>query len=96
VNLNSLAGTKVFCSWLILKRIDMAWLKHTYATQLPQSLFSLQAPEPISNPKMVLFNEALAHDLGVAEHLQDEQNTLAYLAGNEAAPESQPLSLIHI
>ena len=57
----------------INKHIYMAWLNHSYTTQLPQSLYSVQAPEPVSNPEMVLYNSALADELGIAEHLKEEQ-----------------------
>ncbi len=70
----------------------MAWLKHTYATQLPQNLYSEQAPVPVGNPKMALYNEALAKELGIAKHLKDEQEALAYLSGNETVPGSQPIA----
>jgi uncharacterized protein YdiU (UPF0061 family) len=70
----------------------MAWLKHTYATQLPQNLYSVQAPKPVSNPELVLYNEALANELGVAKHFNEEQKTLAYLSGNETVAGSQPIS----
>ncbi len=70
----------------------MAWLKHTYATQLPSSLYSVQAPWPVSDPQMALYNEALAHELGIAEHLKDTEKALAYLSGNETVPGSQAIS----
>ncbi len=70
----------------------MAWLKHTYATQLPQNLYSKQAPKPVGNAQMALFNEALAMELGIAKDLSEEQKTLAYLSGNEKVPGSQPIA----
>jgi uncharacterized protein YdiU (UPF0061 family) len=70
----------------------MAWLKHTYATQLPVTLYSLQDPQPVSDPQLMLFNEALAHELGIAEYLKEEEKALAYLSGNETVPESQAIS----
>ncbi|MEQ8705393.1 MAG: YdiU family protein [Phaeodactylibacter sp.] len=70
----------------------MAWLKHTYAAQLPASLYSEQVPEPVGNPAMVLYNEALAEDMGVAGHFEDEQKALGYLSGNETVPGSQPIA----
>ena len=69
----------------------MAWLKHTYVTQLPQNLYSVQAPEPVSNPEMILFNNSLADELRVTDHLND-QEVLSYLSGNETVPGSQPIS----
>ena len=70
----------------------MAWLRHTYATQLPPNLYSDQSPVPVSNPQMALFNEALARELGIAGHLKKEQNALAYLSGNETVHGSQPIA----
>ncbi|MEM8894870.1 MAG: YdiU family protein [Bacteroidota bacterium] len=70
----------------------MAWLKNTYVTQLPKSLFSAQKPVPVGNPSMALYNESLANKLGVTEHLKDARQTLGYLSGNEVVPESQPIA----
>ena len=70
----------------------MPWLKHTYATQLPKNLYSVQAPKPVSNPQIALYNKALAEELGVAEYLKEEQKAVAYLSGNEMVPESQAIS----
>jgi uncharacterized protein YdiU (UPF0061 family) len=70
----------------------MTWLRHTYATQLPKKLYSAQAPVPVGNPKMVLYNEALAKALGIAGYLKEEQKALAYLSGNETVPGSQPIA----
>jgi len=41
---------------------------------------------------MALYNEALAHELGIAEHLKDTEKALAYLSGNETVPDSQAIS----
>ncbi len=70
----------------------MSWLQYTYATQLPQSLFSLQEPVPVSNPQMSLFNDALAKELGVAQQLKNEEKRLAYLSGNETIEGGQPIA----
>lgn len=70
----------------------MTWLKHTYVTQLPESLYSEQAPEPVRQPKMALYNKSLAKELEIAKHLKDEQIALAYLSGNETIQGSQPIA----
>ncbi|NRA50353.1 MAG: YdiU family protein [Phaeodactylibacter sp.] len=70
----------------------MTWLKNTYAEQLPERLYAVQAPEPVSNPEMALFNEALADQLGVAEYFKDKERTLAYLSGNETEAGSQTIA----
>ena len=90
--LDRIAGTKVFPLWLDSKRIDMAWLKKTYATQLPENLYSVQAPVPVGNPEMVLYNEALADDLGVTQYFKEKEEAMGYLSGNEIVPGSQPIA----
>ena len=72
--------------------MNMAWLKHTYATELPDNLFSEQAPQKVSQPKMALFNDALADELSVAEHFSDKSKTLALLSGNETSAGSRPIA----
>jgi len=70
----------------------MTWLKHTYATQLGKSLYSLQAPEAVSKPSLTLFNQALANELGIAKHFEKEDIAVAYLSGNEIVAESKPIA----
>lgn len=70
----------------------MAWLKHTYATQLSENLFSEQSPQKVSQPRMALFNKVLAEELGIAENFSDKSKTLALLSGNEVAAGSQPIA----
>jgi len=70
----------------------MAWLKHTYATQLPENLYSVQDPIAVTDPTMALFNEDLAKGLGITKHFKEEHKTLAYLSGNETVPESQAIA----
>lgn len=69
----------------------MSWLKHTYATTLPNRLYVAQKPEPVSDPEMVLYNEVLATELGIVGHLAEEK-ALTYLSGNKTVPGSHPIS----
>ncbi len=69
----------------------MTWLKHSYASKLPNTLFSSQEPEPVSNPSIALFNEVLANDLGVADYLK-ERDVLKFLSGNEIVEDSLPIA----
>jgi uncharacterized protein YdiU (UPF0061 family) len=55
-------------------------------------MFSKQGPEPVVNPKMILYNTALAEELGIAQYLSDPNKRLAFLAGNELVPSSQPIA----
>ena len=70
----------------------MNWLQHTYASKLPKHLFSEQLPVPVGNPSLILFNNALADELGITEHTEDEQKMLSYLSGNEAVSGSKPIA----
>lgn len=70
----------------------MAWLHHTYATQMPKSLYAEQAPESVTKPEMILFNKTLADEMGVAKYFEEEAKALAYLSGNETVPGSQPIA----
>lgn len=69
----------------------MSWLKQTYATKLPKSLYSVQKPQPVGNPELILYNNALASELGIAGHLSEDE-ALTYLSGNETVPESNPIA----
>lgn len=70
----------------------MTWLKHTYASKLPKNLFSSQAAIPVNDPKMVLFNDALAIELGIDKHLNNKEERVAFLSGNDVIPESLPIA----
>ena len=69
----------------------MTWLKQTYANKLPKTLFSSQAPEPVNNPELMLFNQHLANELGVSDQL-DPPSALAFLSGNALVAESKPIA----
>jgi len=70
----------------------MSWLKHTYASKLPKSLYSVQSAIPVSDPEVVLYNEVLAKELGVSEYLTDLTQAAQYLSGNEKVPNSFSIS----
>ena len=48
--------------------------ENTYA-ELPETFYNLQAPVAVKKPKLVLFNESLAHDLGL-DFLKKEKDDL--------------------
>jgi uncharacterized protein YdiU (UPF0061 family) len=50
--------------------------------QLPSSFYSIVKPNPVPNPKLVLFNEELAHQLGLQKSDFQDEVGLAALAGN--------------
>ncbi|PAV27364.1 hypothetical protein CF392_00970 [Tamilnaduibacter salinus] len=64
---------------------------NTYV-HLPDTLFAQHEPEPVSEPRLVLFNRALADELGLdAEALAGDQGALLF-SGNELAEGAQPLA----
>lgn len=65
--------------------------QHSYQ-DLPNIFYVRQPPTPVAKPSLLLFNQALAAELGLAQdiHLQDE--TTQILAGNLIAESSQPIA----
>lgn len=58
--------------------------------RLPHQLFADVMPEPVAQPRMLVFNHALAHDLGLADiDWADLQNIFG---GNQLAQGSEPIS----
>jgi uncharacterized protein YdiU (UPF0061 family) len=66
-------------------------LENTYA-ELPDTFYNLQAPVAVKKPELVLFNESLAHDLGL-DFLKKEKAEIAeYFSGNKVPKGAKPLS----
>ncbi len=63
---------------------------NTYA-KLPEIMATKLAPIPVKNPKLIIFNESLAKELGI--HFSKNENELAKLfSGNELPSGSEPLA----
>ncbi|WP_054744004.1 protein adenylyltransferase SelO [Cellulosilyticum ruminicola] len=60
---------------------DFLELEHTYM-QLPNVFFSKQVPSLVPNPKLVIFNDALAETLGINEAAFKSDEGVQVLAGN--------------
>lgn len=60
---------------------DFLELEHTYM-QLPNSFFSKQTPSLVPDPKLVIFNDALAQALGIDENVFKSDKGVQILAGN--------------
>jgi serine/tyrosine/threonine adenylyltransferase len=67
--------------------------KNSYLS-LPESLFSLCRPQPAIDPQMVLFNRALALELGIASNGSDT-DLATLLSGSSVAPNSDPIALAY-
>ncbi|MCH2083519.1 MAG: YdiU family protein [Saprospiraceae bacterium] len=72
--------------------MNQTWnFQNTY-TSLPQKLFSFQDPVPGLEPKLVLFNDALAADLGLSSLDANAEETAAIFAGNLLPEGAKPLA----
>ncbi|HSI75727.1 MAG TPA: YdiU family protein [Lunatimonas sp.] len=66
-------------------------LKHTY-TSLPEKFYSLKAPVPVKDPKIVLLNKQLAKDLELNFEGVDENHLAELFAGNLLPEPSVPFA----
>lgn len=67
---------------------------NSYA-RLPERFFERTAPVPVKNPKLVVFNEALAESLGLPDSLSQDPRASDYFSGNALWPGSEPLALAY-
>jgi len=72
-------------------RTDGWNLTHSYA-ELPDRLFVRQAPVPVREPRLALFNATLAEELGLDHDALDSPEGAAIFAGNELPPGSNPIA----
>ena len=64
---------------------------NSYA-QLPKSFFSSQSLNPVSSPKLIIFNERLAENLGLDIKSLKGEDGVAVFAGNEIPEGAFPLA----
>ncbi|MEO0403966.1 MAG: YdiU family protein [Bacteroidota bacterium] len=69
----------------------MTWFKHSFASQLPSSMYSFQEPIPVRLPEMVLYNDQLANELGM-ENAWSPEKALSILSGNMVLEGSKSIS----
>lgn len=62
-------------------------LENTYMS-LPENLFSLQRPSEVPRPECVVFNTALAKELGLPETFLQSEEGIQVLAGNKVLRET--------
>jgi uncharacterized protein YdiU (UPF0061 family) len=71
---------------------DAGWrLEHSYA-QLPTLFHTLAKPTAAATPRLTIFNQALAHELGLKPELLDRPETAALFTGNELPPGAHPIA----
>jgi len=61
-------------------------------SHLPESFFTRQNPGPVNSPKLVIFNEPLAKELGLEISVLQSEEGSAVLAGNEIPEGAEPLA----
>ena len=67
---------------------------HSYA-RLGTAYSTPKAPDPVSEPQMLLWNQSLADTLGWCGDPQSDPKQLAALAGNTPLPNSHPIATVY-
>ena len=73
--------------------LSLDWVDHF--AKLPDAYFSRVAPEPLSTPRMVHFNTALAAQLGLDASAAADAGVMALLAGNATRPDAGPIASVY-
>lgn len=66
-------------------------LENTYIN-LPEVLFSRQMPSRVPAPKIVVFNETLAKELGLDQNFLTSEEGAAFLSGNKILEGTEPVA----
>ena len=75
----------------LIHRLD--WVDHL--ARLPDACYSKVMPEPLSTPRMVHFNDALARRIGLPADSAADPDFLALMAGNAVRPGVAPLATVY-
>lgn len=67
---------------------------NSYA-RLPDRFYASVYPEPVGGPKLIMFNEALAKELGVEADLSDPDRMAATFSGNVVPQGAMPLAMAY-
>ena len=69
-----------------------SWQLESTYRELPDSFYHIQSPISVKKPELVLFNDSLAHDLGL-DFLKKKRMEIAdYFSGNKVPKGARPLS----
>lgn len=71
---------------------DLGWHFDNSYARLPEGLFSRVGPTPVKEPRLVLFNTALAIQLGLRTNGIDQAAIAPLLAGNELPIGAEPVA----
>ncbi len=67
---------------------------NSYA-RLPDRFYASVYPEPVEGPKLIMFNEALAKELGIEADLSDPDRLAATFSGNVVPQGAMPLAMAY-
>ncbi|TDL32675.1 YdiU family protein [Jeotgalibacillus sp. S-D1] len=71
---------------------ETGWkLDNSYA-RLPQAFFTTLKPNPVSSPKLVIFNKRLAASMGLNSEALESEEGVSVLAGNNVPEGSLPIA----
>ncbi|SFL58920.1 Uncharacterized conserved protein YdiU, UPF0061 family [Paenibacillus sp. 1_12] len=71
---------------------EAGWNFDNSYARLPKSVFTTQGPNPVSSPKLIIFNESLATSLGLNVQALQSNDGIAVLAGNQFPEDAMPLA----
>jgi len=74
--------------------LDRIAFDNSYS-RLPERLYARQAPEPVAAPSLIALNADLADSLGLDVDALRSEAGVEWLAGNRAAPGSDPLAMAY-
>ena len=74
------------------KKTETGWNFDNSYARLPKSFFNRQGPTPVSSPKLIIFNDALATSLGLNVQALQSNDGVAVFAGNQVPEGALPLA----
>jgi len=75
-----------------IKAVDAGWQFDNSYSRLPDLFYARLAPVPVRDPRLVVFNHALAETLGLEPPLLDSSEGAAIFGGNQLPQGSDPIA----
>jgi len=67
---------------------------HSYE-QMPERFFSRLAPTSVSDPRLLLWNDPLARELGLGDAVGDETELALLFSGNRLSMDAKPIAMVY-
>ena len=71
---------------------ETGWNLDNSYSRLPEKFFTSTNPTPVRSPELIIFNESLAHSLGLDVKSLQSEDGVAVFAGNEIPEGASPLA----